>query len=301
MSTGAEWCRFTLRERPDGADPYRLMASSSVLFVGRSVGRWMFRFGYEENLDPARLFAIVVEWTRDVDAEYRLPCPRLYWLPFRQLSGQPSPAENCWLSSGTRVRRGRAAERPRPSRCRVIQGKCRGPARTRWPMVTGISSPETAERVNVQAPRDLLVRGAVVGRSQRRHAGASMCAAGHGVVHLRTAGVLRSIPGHEKHLTLGTAQRIDFSRHYVTQSATATASALPRLLIVRPACAFGAAPSSVARGARLAAASCFHTLVSPIRRAAGLRHATVPAANGMACRNQVGGRGPRWSGRCARC
>ena len=258
----------------------------------------MFRFGHEESPVPARLFAIVVEWTRDVDAEYCFPCPRLYWLPFGQLSGQPSPAENCWLSSGTRPRRGRAAERPRPSRCRVIQGKCRDPARTRrWPMVTGISSPENAERVNVQTPSDLLVRGDSVDRSQRRLAQASMCADGHRVVHPRTAAVLQSIPGHEEHLTLGTAQRIDFSRHYVTQSATAS----PRLLIVRPACAFGAAPSSVARGARLTVASCFHTLVSPIRRAAGLRHGPVRAANGMACRYQVGGRGPRWSGRCARC
>ena len=45
-------------------------------------------------------------------------------------------------------------------------------------------------------------------------------------------------------------RRIDISRSYVTQSATATASALPRLLIVRPACAFGAPPSSVARSTR---------------------------------------------------
>ena len=128
MSTGAEWCRFTLRDCPAGADPCRSMASSSVLFVGRSVGRSLFRLGDEENLDTVRLFAIVVGWTRDVDVEYCLPCPRLYLLPFGQLSGQPSPAENCWLSSGTRLRCRRAAERPRPSRCRVIQGTCRGPA-----------------------------------------------------------------------------------------------------------------------------------------------------------------------------
>ena len=224
MSTGAEWCRFTLRDRPAGADPYRSMASSSVLFVGRSVGRSKFRFGHEENLDPARVFAIVVEWTRDFDAEYCFPCPRLYWLPFGQLSGQLSPAENRWLSSGTRLRWGRAAEGSRLSECRVIQGKCRGPARTRrWPMVTEISSPETAERVNVQPPSDFLVPGATVDRSQRRHAEASMCAAGHDVGHPRPAAVLRSIPGHEERLTLGTARRIDISRQYVTQSATATA------------------------------------------------------------------------------
>ena len=226
----------------------------------------MFRFGHEENLDSARVFAIVVEWTRDFDAEYCFPCPRLYWLPFGQLSGQLSLAENRWLSSGTRLRWGRAAEGSRLSECRIIQGKCRGPARTRrWPMVTEISSPETAERVNVQAPSDLVVRGDSFDRSQRRLAEASVCAAGLGVVHPRTAGVLPSIPCREEHLTLGTARRIDISRQYVTQSATATASALPRLLIVRPACAFGAASSSVARGARLTVASCFHTLVSAIR------------------------------------
>ena len=40
------------------------------------------------------------------------------------------------------------------------------------------------------------------------------------------------------------------------------AAALPRRLTVHPACAVGAAPSWVARGARLTAASRFHTLVS---------------------------------------
>ena len=47
-----------------------------------------------------------------------------------------------------------------------------------------------------------------------------MCAAGLGVVHPRPATVLRSFPGHEERLTLGTARPIDIGRQYVTQSAT---------------------------------------------------------------------------------
>ena len=43
----------------------------------------------------------------------------------------------------------------------------------------------------------------------------------------------------------------------------ATTAALPSHLSLGRSCAFGAAPSSVAPGARLTAASCFHTLVSP--------------------------------------
>ena len=80
-----------------------------------------------------------------------------------------------------------------------------------------------------------------------------------------------------------------------------TAAELPRRLTVHPARAFGAARSSVAPGAHLAVASCFHTLVSPISRAAGLRGGTVRVARRMAVRNRVGGRGPGCSGRCTRC
>ena len=74
-----------------------------------------------------------------------------------------------------------------------------------------------------------------------------------------------------------------------------------RPLSTDPLCAFGAAQSSVAQGARLTLASCFHTLVSPISRAAGLRGGTVRVARRTAVRNRVGGRGPGCSGRCTTC
>ena len=74
-----------------------------------------------------------------------------------------------------------------------------------------------------------------------------------------------------------------------------------RSLTASLTCGLGEAQSSIARGARLTAANCFHTLVSPIRRAARLRHGTVRVANRMAVRNQVGDRGPGCSGGCAGC
>ena len=54
--------------------------------------------------------------------------------------------------------------------------------------------------------------------------------------------------------------------HHPHTGCSATAGALPRRLTVQRSCAFGAAQSSVVLGARLTAASCFHTLVSSIRR-----------------------------------
>ena len=80
-----------------------------------------------------------------------------------------------------------------------------------------------------------------------------------------------------------------------------TRGARPRPLAARRPCAFGAAPSSVARGARLTAASCFHTLVSPIRRTAGLRAGAVRVARRAAVQDRFGGRAPACLGRCAGC
>jgi hypothetical protein len=88
---------------------------------------------------------------------------------------------------------------------------------------------------------------------------------------------------------------------YPAGRATTGARALPRPLRIRRSPAFGAAQSSVAQGAPLTAASCFHTLVSPIRRPAALRARTIHAARRTAVRNRVGGRGSGCSGRCAQC
>jgi hypothetical protein len=99
------------------------------------------------------------------------------------------------------------------------------------------------------------------------------------------------------------AQTDDPSHHPSNPHADcpATAGTLPKLPMVGPACALGAARSSVARGARLTAAGCFHTLVSAIRRAAGLRGGAVRVARRTIVRNRVGGRGPGRSGRCSGC
>jgi hypothetical protein len=80
-----------------------------------------------------------------------------------------------------------------------------------------------------------------------------------------------------------------------------TPRARPRPLAARRPCAFGAAQFSVARGARLSAASCFHTLVSPIDSTAGLRGGTVRVALRTAARNQVRCCSPRCSGRRSGC
>ena len=61
-----------------------------------------------------------------------------------------------------------------------------------------------------------------------------------------------TVHGYRGHLALGTARGIDLNRPYVKQPT----AALPRLLIVRALCAAREAHSSVARGARLTAASC---------------------------------------------
>ena len=78
------------------------------------------------------------------------------------------------------------------------------------------------------------------------------------------------------------------------------ADTLPRPPIVR-FCAFSAARSSVARGARLTVASCSHTLVSPIPPAAGRQAATVAGTHrGAAHTSGVGSRhgGPVRCGNC---
>ena len=72
-------------------------------------------------------------------------------------------------------------------------------------------------------------------------------------------------------------------------------------LSIRASCVLVTSPCSTAPGARLTVASCFHTLVSPIRRPAALRAGTVHAARRTAVRNRVGGRGSGCSGRCAGC
>ena len=64
------------------------------------------------------------------------------------------------------------------------------------------------------------------------------------------------VRGYRRHLAPGTARGIDLDRPYLKQPT----AALPRLLIARALCATREAQSSVARGARLTAASCFHTL-----------------------------------------
>ena len=77
---------------------------------------------------------------------------------------------------------------------------------------------------------------------------------------------------------------------------SATVGALSHPLAIRRSCAFGATQPSVAQGARLKAASCFHTLVSPIDSAAGLRAATVRIAHRTTARDQVRGHSPRLLG-----
>ena len=107
-----------------------------------------------------------------------------------------------------------------------------------------------------------------------------------------------TVRGYCGHRALETARGIDLNRAYVKQPT----AALPRLLIVCALCAAAReAQSSVARGTRLTAASCFHTLVSPIPRAAGLRGGSVRVARRTAGRDQVGGRGASGSGRCPGC
>jgi hypothetical protein len=105
-----------------------------------------------------------------------------------------------------------------------------------------------------------------------------------------------TVRGYRGHLALGTARGIDLNRPYVRQPT----AALPRLLIVRTLYVAREAQSSVTRGARLTAASCFHTLVSSIRRAAGLRGGAVRVARRAAVHSRVGGRGTGCSG-CAGC
>ena len=89
-----------------GADP----------FVGRFVGRSTIRFVHEEGPDQERALTMVIEWTRDVEADYSVPSLRLPWPPFGQPSGQPGRSANYWLSSSQRLHRHHRPEHPRPGR-----------------------------------------------------------------------------------------------------------------------------------------------------------------------------------------
>ena len=140
----------------------------------------------------------------------------------------------------------------------------------------------------------LRVGGAFVGRDHRRRAGVDAPTGDLGAA--LNLGVLQ---GNTADVALWTGRRVNCRRPHICRSTPA--AALARRLSIHPACAFGVAQFSVARGARLTVASCFHTLVSAIRRPAGLRAGTVHAARRTAVRNRVGGRGSGCSARCARC
>ena len=220
-----------------------------------------------------------------------------------QPSGQPLRAELCWLSGNGRLHNRRRSELAGYDGPRVVVAGTPVSRTQRlaqpgpWPFGTLISSLKTAEQVE---PEDVESVPCARDRSQpwlpRRNAVRALAGATSA-----PAPSPRTFLEHETEVVLATARFADSFRPHANRCITAPASALLHSLAARFLCAFGASQSSVAPGARLTAASCSHTLVSAIRRAAGLRGGAVRVARRTIVRNQVGGRGPGRSGRCSGC